>query len=346
MFNLGSWPLPIVFVIFGVAAGVIFIVGKRLTNDADELADETGLGEAIMGAVFLGAATSLPGIITSVTAASGGYAELAISNAVGGIAAQTFFLAIADMFYRKANLEHSAASMENMLQSTLLIALLVLPLLAAMLPEFTLFSIHPITLAMPLLYLYGLRMTRQLRDNPTWEPQRTSDTRIEAEEEEERSDASPRRLWIQLLISAAIVGFAGWVVGRTGIAISERTGLSQSVVGALLTAVATSLPELVTSVAAVRRGALMLAVGGIIGGNAFDTLFVAASDVAYRSGSIYHAINERQIFLIGLSVLLTGFLLMGMIRRERHGLGNIGFESSLITVSYIGAFCLLAFFMN
>jgi cation:H+ antiporter len=43
--------------------------------------------------------------------------------------------------------------------------------------------------------------------------------------------------------------------------------------------------ELVTTIAAVRRGALQLAVGGIIGGNTFDTLFLTAADVSYREGS-------------------------------------------------------------
>jgi cation:H+ antiporter len=54
------------------------------------------------------------------------------------------------------------------------------------------------------------------------------------------------------------------------------------VVGGLFTAVSTSLPELVTSVAAVQQGALTLAVGGIIGGNSFDVMFVAFADIAYR----------------------------------------------------------------
>ena len=91
-------------------------------------------------------------------------------------------------------------------------------------------------------------------------------------------------------------------------------------IGGLFTAVATSLPELVTSVAAVRQGALTLAVGGVIGGNAFDVLFVAFSDVAYRGGSIYHAITSQQIFVIALTLLLTGILLLGLLRRkkERH----------------------------
>ena len=116
-----------------------------------------------------------------------------------------------------------------------------------------------------------------------------------------------------------------------------HTWLSEAAVGVLLTAVVTSLPELVTSVAAVRRGALTLAVGGIIGGNAFDTLFVAASDIAYRDGSIYHHISSNVLLWVALSILMTGVLLMGLLRREKHGLGKIGFESvTLIGLYFAG----------
>ena len=135
---------------------------------------------------------------------------------------------------------------------------------------------------------------------------------------------------------APVIGVAGWVVGRTGVNIAEETLLSATLVGGLLTATVTSLPELVTSVASVRRGALNLAVGGIIGGNAFDTIFIAVSDVAYRAGSIYRAITDQQLFLISLSLLL------GLLRREKYGVGNIGFESLLVLALYLGSFAWLA----
>ena len=83
--------------IFIVAALLIGIFGVLMTHVARKLAAETGMGEAVMGALFIGASTSLSGITASVTAASYGHAELAVSNALGGIAAQTMFLAVADM---------------------------------------------------------------------------------------------------------------------------------------------------------------------------------------------------------------------------------------------------------
>ena len=72
--------------VFIASSDVIAVVGTRMARIADSLADLTGLGEAVFGAVLLGASTSISGIIVSVTVASAGKADLAVSNAVGGIA--------------------------------------------------------------------------------------------------------------------------------------------------------------------------------------------------------------------------------------------------------------------
>jgi cation:H+ antiporter len=81
-------------------------------------------------------------------------------------------------------------------------------------------------------------------------------------------------------------------------------------------------------------GAVNLAVGDIIGGNAFDVLFLAASDFAYRDGSIYAAFNPQHLFTIALVILMTGILLLGMLNRERRGIANIGWESVSILCLY------------
>jgi cation:H+ antiporter len=84
-----------------------------------------------------------------------------------------------------------------------------------------------------------------------------------------------------------------------------------------------------------------LAVGDIIGGNAFDTLFIAASDLAYREGSIYAAISSAEQFWLANSMLMTCVLIMGLIYRERHGLGNIGLESVILLMLYFGGIATL-----
>ena len=344
--DLGGLSLTLSVVLFAVSAIAILVAGTRLTRVADALADRTGLGEALVGAVLLGGSTSLSGIVTSVTAAYSGSAELAISNAAGGIAAQTVFLAVADAFYRRANLEHAAASTANLAQGTLLVALLAIPLMAFAGPEVTLWGIHPATPLLLAGYIFGLRIISETQEDPMWGPRVTTETQDEEEQDSEDGDTagfSLAGLWVRFAAFALVIGVAGWVVARTGINIAEETGLSATFVGGILTAVVTSLPELVTSVVAVRRGALTLAVGGIIGGNAFDTIFVAFSDIAYRDGSIYHAISGQQVYLISLTVLMTGVLLLGLLRRQERGFANIGFESFLILLLYVGSFVSLSF---
>jgi cation:H+ antiporter len=333
--------LSVISLVFATAALVVGVSGTAMTSTADRLADLTGLGEAIFGAVLLGSATSIAGITTSVTAAVDGRAPLAISNAIGGIAAQTVFLAVADITYRPANLEHAAASVENLLQGALLSTILAIPLMGMAGPRLAFFGIHPFSPILIGAYLFGLHLVAEARSQPYWLPRQTSKTEEDVADDHAAPDRSLAFLWGRFLLLTAVVGAAGYVLAKTGGQIAGRTGLSGTVVGGLLTAISTSLPELVTAIAAVRRGALTLAVGGIIGGNSFDVLFVAFSDAGYRSGSIYHAITDQQVFVIALTLLLTGILLMGLLRREKWGVWGIGFESFLVLVLYFGSFTLL-----
>ena len=323
--------------IFAAAALVVAIAGVALTKRADVLADRTGLGEAIVGAVLLGIATSLSGTVTSVVSAHEGATSLSVSNALGGIAVQTAFLAIADMFYRRANLEHAAAEATNLIQVALLILMLAVPLVAWSMPDMTVWAIHPASFLLFVIYLGGLRLSETVRNRPMWKPEQTPETRNDTPEAESEEGPSTKGLLLQLSVLIAAVGIAGWFIAETARALSEQTGMSQAMMGTLFTSVATSLPELVTTVAAVRRGALQLAVGGIVGGNTYDVLFLAFSDAAYRDGSIYHAMDARHVFLIALGLVVSALLLLGLLRREKTGIGNIGFESVLILAVYAGA---------
>ena len=341
MGNPETWSPSFSFLIFFLSTVLIICFGRWLAKLADHLADRSGLGEALMGALFLGAATSLPEITTTTTAAATAHGQLAISTALGGIAAQTVFLSLADITYKRANLEHAAASMANIMQGLLAIVLISLTILGYVTHQMQWFGIHPVTLFMIGFYLYGLHLVYKTQAQPMWKPKMTSETKPDIPDPYVRGPTSLIWLWIQLISTSLIVGVAGWLITKAGIAISIHTGLSETIIGVVFLAVATSLPELVTVLAAVRHGALTLAIGGILGGNAFDTLLVALSDIVYGSGTIYGAVSLRQVFLMALTLLLTSILIMGLVRREKSGIGNIGFESFFILVLYAGAIVFL-----
>ena len=67
--DVGGWSLWVVIAVFVASAGVVAVAGTKLTRAADILADLTGIGEALVGAVLLGAMTSLAGVVTTLVAA-------------------------------------------------------------------------------------------------------------------------------------------------------------------------------------------------------------------------------------------------------------------------------------
>lgn len=334
--NVASWPLPLLSGAFLLCAGTIAVFGVRMTRAARDLAHRTGLGEVLVGAVLVGAATSLSGITTSVTAAWSGHAGLAVSNALGGIAAQTLFLAVADFVYRRANLEHAAASVENLIVCAFLLCLLGIHVGGAATPSVSFIGIHPVTPLLVVAYFFGLYVLMQAHRAPMWIPRRTDDTRPESKGYKSRLQSGMAGLWASFAVSAVAVTGSGWLLAQVAVPFSVQTGLSESFVGGTFTAIATSLPELIIAVTAVRMGALNLAVGDIIGGNAFDTLFIAVSDAAYRAGPIYAAVSNAELLWLAITILMTAVLLMGLLYRERHGIGNIGVESVLLVIIYLG----------
>jgi len=328
-----------------IGAGVpILIVGTWLAGLADRFADRTGMGEAMTGTVFLGLVTSLPGLTTSITAAIDGRPSLAISNALGGIAVQTAFLGLADISYSRANLEHAVASVQNMMQIVLLAILLSMVLLAFSSPELTVAHVHPVSPAILLVAGFGVFIIYKSGKEPMWQPSHTRETVADVADENNEQENLPL-LALKLAVTSLAVILAGVVVARTTGNIVDQTGMSEVVAGALLSGVVTSLPELVTSIAAVRRGALTLAVADITGGNFFDVLFLFAVDVAYLSGSAFHSpgIGAREVFMTALILLLNMILLLGLIVRQRSGPGNIGLESVLVLTLYLGGASALAF---
>ena len=333
--------LSVAVTVLVVGGVVLLTAGVKFTKVVDELADRTGVGEALAGAVLLGAATSMPGLITTITGAAEGDAGFAISNAVGGIAAQTTFLVLADLIYRRTNLEHAAASLPNLLQSAVLIALIGVALMASLGPDVTWGWISPATPALVIVYLYGLTLVRRAREEPMWKPESTEDTVVDDGEVTEDVESSPMRtLWTWFGALALVVGVVGFLIGRSGVAIARHSGLSGSVVGAVFTSVVTSLPELVTVLTAVRIGALTLGVSNIVGGNTFDVLFIAAADLAFRDGSVYHAAGRQALFVMALTVVLTAMLAAGLMSRDRR---YIGFEGISILGTYaIGVVALVS----
>ena len=79
-----SLPLAANILLFAGATGIVWFAGTRMVVVGDELADRLGPTRAFVGLIFLATATELPEIVTTVTAAGAGNAELVLGNMFGG----------------------------------------------------------------------------------------------------------------------------------------------------------------------------------------------------------------------------------------------------------------------
>lgn len=328
--------------LFVLGAVVILFTGPRFSRLAEDLADAFGIGQTLGGMLFLGASTSLPGLIISFDTALNGQATLSVSNAVGGIAAQTVFIAVADVVMRRGPLSEEVTASASLMQVAILLSLLALTSLAMLVPNaFTVFGLHPASFALVIAVFLGFRMIQTSEVKPKWYARRLAgqttqqDTRAEAEHSRRGSILSLTLLGEYLLV-AGFIGGAGWLISHSGQELVVETGTSPMLIGMTGMAIASSLPELVTAVSAVKRGAVALAIGDIIGGNVFDTLMIALADFAYSAAPIYEGVSPEVVFLTGMAILMNSVLMIMLIRRETEDLGtDIGTESYLILFIYM-----------
>jgi len=342
---LDIWTLPVSISTFVIVTGILIFVSNHLTKLADQLADITRLGEAFFGAVFLGCFTSLAGIITSVVAAYYDYPDMAVSNAMGSIVIQTAFLGVADLIYTRANLEHAAASLENILQSVSLIIILAFVVLVILTPlNWTVWGIDPASLLLILIYFAFFKLIAKSKKAPMWHPRRTTETVEDIPVHETPAGTSLFSIWAKFLITVLVVAVLGYLLARAGMGIVNNSGLSESFVGAIFTGISSSVAELLVTIAAVRQGALTLAVSNIIGGNLFDMLFLTFSDLFYRHGSIYKAVSHDQVYMMVLAKLMVAMVLFGLLYREKEGPAGIGWESVMVLAIFLLGYYFLFIF--
>jgi cation:H+ antiporter len=128
---------------------------------------------------------------------------------------------------------------------------------------------------------------------------------------------------LQFLGSAAIIVVAGTMLARYADAIAELTGFGRLLVGSVLLAGATSLPELTVDISAVRQGMVDLAVGDLMGSSLFNLLILALVDLAHRErGRLFSRAASAHALSATVSIALTA--MAGISILVGHRLGGIG----------------------
>lgn len=255
----GSTPLWIVLLF---AAGLVCIIkgGDLFVDAAGWIAEASGIPKFIIGATIVSFATTLPEMLVSVFAALEGNADIAVGNAVGSVTANTGLIMCLSLVCMTCLMERRQFGVKACL------------LLAAILSLFCFTRDGRLSVAEGLLVLVifagflAESLISARREQGT-----------ELKEDEERPAVSGKTVAGNIV--KFVLGAAGIVLGAqllidNGSAIASLLGVPDAIIAATMIAVGTSLPELVTTLTAIRKRESSLSVGNIIGANIMDLTLI------------------------------------------------------------------------
>ncbi len=142
-------------------------------------------------------------------------------------------------------------------------------------------------------------------------------------------------IWLTLVASAAVIILAATFLARYGDAIAQHTRLGGMLIGAILLAAATSLPELLTSVSSIRQNVPNLAAGNLFGSNMFNIFLLGVLDMATRRVRLLRQVALRHTLIASLAVLLSAMAVFFLLAQIGTTIGWVGLDSLLLIVTYI-----------
>ncbi len=244
-------------------AAVIFVVGLCFTikggdwfvDSASWFAEATGIPKFVVGATVVSFATTLPELLVSVRAAMNGSAQLAIGNAIGSVTANTTLIMGVSLVAMAGVVSRRAFALKGGLLLAAIVGLTLLSIGNAL----------PVWSAFVLWAIFLIFMVSNLIEGK-------KSAALEKKEAFEKKEI-PSKVLFFVLGTAAIVLGAEFLVS-SGKTIAAGIGISETIIGFTVIALGTSLPELVTTLTAIRKKENSLSVGNIIGANIIDATLI------------------------------------------------------------------------
>jgi len=319
---------------FAVCALLIGYAGQALTRYAAIISQLTGLSASWIGLILLSAATSLPELFTGVSAVTVfDTPDIAVGDALGSCVLNLGLLVALDALSRDESV-YCRVDQRHVLTAGFGIILIGLVGLAILTVgtgiDVTFFHVSAYTPLVILLYFVAIRATfvheRQLA--------------IIAPPVETEDGIGLKQAILRYLAAAIVVGIAGSLLPYIGMQIATMTGWHQSFVGTLFIAMATSLPEFVVIVSALRRNAADMAIAALLGSNLFDVLVIAIDDIAYFGGSIFANVSPAHAASALAGVIMSGIFIVALLYQPRNRFfGHFSWVSlSLLSIYFLSAY--------
>ncbi len=294
---------PFLILLLKVIAGLFMLVGggEMLVSTATKIARQHGLSSLVIGLTVVAFGTSVPELFVSLTASIQGYPDIMIGNVVGSNIANVGLILGCSALLMPLSLEYQTIRKELLL---VIVASLVLVGCSA-------YGSFPRPVGF--LFIFALIIYTYLA------------CKNGADLENNHNSGDPEnsfsiRPYLLLLISLVLLASGSTVFIEGAANIARLFGVSELIIGLTLAAVGTSLPELASSVAALRRGEAKMLIGNIVGSNMFNLFMVLGLTASLQPFSLPASLMKRDLpVMLFFSLILIPIIRLNHGTKRRHG---------------------------
>lgn len=271
------------------AAGLILIIkgGDLFVDAATWIAEASGIPKFIIGATVVSFATTLPEMLVSVFAALEGNADIAVGNAVGSVTANTGLIMCLSLICMNCVMTRKQFGVK---------AGILLATIAVLFGFTRDGQLSVLESAMILVFFVIFLAENLIAGHREQGTEAESDVRA-------KIDAKTMVINIgKFVIGAAAIVLGAQLLIDNGSALARMLNVPDSIIAATMIAIGTSLPELVTTITAIRKKQSSLSVGNIIGANIMDLTLIMPLCALIQGKAM---LVERQGMLLDIPACLV-----------------------------------------
>nr|WP_321391081.1 calcium/sodium antiporter [uncultured Desulfuromusa sp.] len=306
---------------FALIFGLLLLVwsADRFVDGAAATARYAGMPPLLIGIVVIGFGTSAPELVVSAISSLQGNPGLALGNAYGSNISNIALILGLTAFISPITVK------SGVLRRELPILLGVTILGAALLLDLTLSRFDSCVLLLVFTVVMGWSIWNGLK-------QRQDSLGVDVDDMLDKNPMSRQSALVWLLVGMCLLVVSSRVLVWGAVEIARGFGVSDLIIGLTVVAIGTSLPELASALAAIRKGEHDLAIGNVIGSNLFNTLAVVGLAGAIRPLDIGAEVLYRDSLLMGLLTLV-----LFMVRADKDGEKKISrVDGFLLLIIYLG----------
>ncbi len=288
--------MSLLFVYFLIISGIMTIAGYKLTVSGDNIGEETGFGSNLVGLILLASITSLPELVTALSAAKIKNANLVFGNMIGSDIFNMLIIAFVVLLGSRKNYEAKSENVFNAAMGIFIVALTGILLLLKS-------RFAGIVLLFSYIFIIYFSFKFEHKNN----------------EQEEKPGLKLSKLWKEYLLFAflsVIIIISGRyltiVCDKMAVTPFSMNGktfvLGSTFVGQLFLAITTSLPELIVSLSAVKIGKIDMAYANVFGSNIFNICILGIASFFYP-GNMFANASSSVFFSIFVFFILVSIII-------------------------------------